>query len=30
MVGAVAVGFIALGCHSFASARWIRLLGSRY
>jgi hypothetical protein len=25
----VAIGFIALGLHSFAAARWIRLLGSR-
>ena len=29
LLGAVAVGFIALGLHSFACARWIRLLGSR-
>jgi hypothetical protein len=28
MLGAVAVGFIALGLHSFACARWIRLLSS--
>ncbi|HEX9364634.1 MAG TPA: DUF1206 domain-containing protein [Candidatus Dormibacteraeota bacterium] len=28
LLGAVAVGFIALGLHSFACARWIRLLGS--
>jgi len=29
LLGAVAAGFIALGLHSFACARWIRLLGSR-
>jgi len=29
LLGAVAIGFIALGLHSFACARWIRLLGSR-
>lgn len=28
LLGVVALGFIALGLHSFASARWIRLLGS--
>lgn len=28
MLGLVAVGFIALGLHSFACARWIRLMGS--
>ena len=28
LVGVVALGFIALGLHSFACARWIRLLGS--
>ena len=28
LCGAVAVGFIALGLHSLACARWIRLLGS--
>ncbi|TMD36309.1 MAG: DUF1206 domain-containing protein [Chloroflexi bacterium] len=28
LLAAVAVGFIALGLHSFACARWIRLLGS--
>lgn len=28
LLGAVALGFIALGLHSFACARWIRLLGS--
>jgi hypothetical protein len=28
LLGLVAVGFIALGLHSFACARWIRLLGS--
>jgi hypothetical protein len=30
LLGIVAIGFIALGLHSFAAARWIRLLGSRY
>jgi hypothetical protein len=29
ILAAVALGFIALGIHSFACARWIRLLGSR-
>ncbi|TMF37372.1 MAG: DUF1206 domain-containing protein [Chloroflexi bacterium] len=29
LLGMVAAGFIALGLHSFACARWIRLLGSR-
>jgi hypothetical protein len=29
LLGAVAIGFIALGLHSFAAARWMRLLGSR-
>lgn len=29
LLGAVALGFIALGVHSFACARWIRLLISR-
>lgn len=29
LLGAVALGFIALGLHSFACARWIRLLSSR-
>ncbi|TMD97900.1 MAG: DUF1206 domain-containing protein [Chloroflexi bacterium] len=29
LLAAVAAGFIALGLHSFACARWIRLLGSR-
>jgi hypothetical protein len=29
ILAAVALGFIALGLHSFACARWIRLLGSR-
>jgi uncharacterized protein DUF1206 len=29
LLGVVALGFIALGLHSFACARWIRLLGSR-
>ncbi len=28
MLGLVAVGFIALGLHSFACARWVRLMGS--
>ena len=28
LLGVVALGFIALGLHSFACARWIRLLGS--
>jgi hypothetical protein len=28
MLGVVALGFIALGLHSFACARWIRLMGS--
>ena len=28
MLGAVAAGFIALGLHSFACSRWVRLLGS--
>ena len=28
LLGIVALGFIALGLHSFACARWIRLLGS--
>jgi len=28
LLAAVALGFIALGLHSFACARWIRLLGS--
>jgi hypothetical protein len=28
LLGLVAVGFIALGLHSFAAARWMRLLGS--
>jgi hypothetical protein len=30
LLAGVAAGFIALGLHSFASARWIRLLGSRH
>jgi hypothetical protein len=30
VLGIVALGFIALGLHSFAAALWIRLLGSRY
>jgi hypothetical protein len=29
LVSVVALGFVALGLHSLASARWIRLLGSR-
>jgi hypothetical protein len=29
LLGIVALGFIALGLHSFASARWMRLLGTR-
>lgn len=28
LVGIIALGFVALGLHSFACARWIRLLGS--
>jgi hypothetical protein len=28
LLGAVALGFVALGLHSFACARWIRLMGS--
>lgn len=28
LAGAVALGFIALGLHSFACARWVRLLGT--
>jgi hypothetical protein len=28
LLGVVALGFIALGIHSFACARWVRLLGS--
>ena len=28
LVGVIALGFIALGLHSFACARWIRMLGS--
>ena len=28
LLGVVALGFVALGLHSFACARWIRLLGS--
>lgn len=28
LLGIVALGFVALGLHSFACARWIRLLGS--
>lgn len=30
LCAAVAIGFIALGAHSFACARWIRLLGSAH
>jgi hypothetical protein len=29
LLAIVAAGFVALGAHSFAAARWIRLLGSR-
>ena len=29
LVGVVSVGFISLGLHSFACARWVRLMGSR-
>jgi Domain of Unknown Function (DUF1206) len=29
LLGVVALGFVALGVHSFACARWMRLLGSR-
>jgi hypothetical protein len=28
LVAIVALGFVALGLHSFACARWIRLMGS--
>jgi hypothetical protein len=28
LLGIVALGFVALGLHSFAAARWMRLLGS--
>jgi hypothetical protein len=28
LLGAVALGFVALGVHSFACARWVRLMGS--
>jgi hypothetical protein len=28
LLGVIAVGFVALGLHSFACARWIRLMGS--
>jgi len=28
LLGIIALGFVALGLHSFACARWIRLLGS--
>ena len=28
IVAAVALGFIALGLHSFACARWVKLMGS--
>jgi hypothetical protein len=27
LLGIIALGFVALGLHSFACARWIRLLG---
>lgn len=29
LVGVIALGFVALGLHSFACARWIRLLGNQ-
>lgn len=29
LLGITALGFVALGLHSFACARWIKLLGSR-
>jgi fumarate reductase subunit D len=29
LLGIIALGFVALGLHSFACARWIRLMGSR-
>jgi hypothetical protein len=29
LVGIIALGFVALGLHSFACARWVRLLGGR-
>jgi Domain of Unknown Function (DUF1206) len=29
LLGIIALGFMALGLHSFACARWVRLLGSR-
>lgn len=29
LVGIIALGFVALGLHSFACARWVRLMGSR-
>jgi fumarate reductase subunit D len=29
LVGVIALGFVALGLHSFACARWVRLLGSK-
>jgi hypothetical protein len=28
LLGIIALGFVALGLHSFACARWIRLMGS--
>jgi hypothetical protein len=28
LLGVVALGFVALGLHSFACSRWIRLMGS--
>jgi hypothetical protein len=28
LLGIVALGFVALGIHSFACARWVRLMGS--
>ncbi len=29
LLGVIALGFVALGLHSLACARWIRLMGSR-
>jgi fumarate reductase subunit D len=29
LVGVIALGFVALGLHSFACARWVRLMGSK-
>ena len=28
LVGVIGLGFVALGLHSFACARWVRLMGS--